>query len=86
MQCGDNLELLKSQPNELERLFNSKGSSTWDEADALDVVATTIEQELIKGESTADISNILHTIQMWESIVSQVMPQQENNPNEGDNK
>ncbi len=59
---------------ELERLINSHYNLS-------------VEQltERIQ-KTTSDLSNILHTIQMWESIVSQVMPQQENNPNEGDNK
>ena len=40
----------------------AKVLSTWDEADALDFVATTIEQELIKGESTEDISVLSETL------------------------
>ena len=35
----------------MERLFNGKGSSTWDEAEALDTISDVTLDEFIKDES-----------------------------------
>lgn len=41
----------QKEAEEMERLFNGKGSSTWDEADALDNVSNAIVDDIVSGTS-----------------------------------
>ena len=45
------MEADKKEAEEMERLFNGKGSSTWDEAEVLDTISDVTLDEFIKDES-----------------------------------
>ncbi len=45
------MEADQKEAEEMERLFNGKGSSTWDEAEALDTISDVTLDEFIKDES-----------------------------------